>query len=306
VADHDQRMKAAVQQFLPEFVALAVADWAGRFDLSSPDWLPQEVFLDPPQGKRRQVDLVARAPLTQPIGENDEALLHVEIESGESLTDLRRRMPGYRAGLRMRHDLPVLSLALYLDVGLEGVGWDEAVEEIWGEPTDRTRWRYVGLPGLDAMRHAQGDNVLAAALSVLMSVAEDRKAELKATAMERIARANLTVDRRATLVEIVEAYLPLHGPHMSDYNHLLLTEKYQMARQLGETSFEKGEKKGEQKGKREAIRDLLEAWFGPLSEGARQRFEALSPDKLRELSLAMRGAKSLAELGLEDVSNGAS
>jgi hypothetical protein len=182
------------------------------------------------------------------------------------------------------------------------VGWDEAVEEIWGEPTDRTRWRYVGLPGLDAMRHAQGDNVLAAALSVLMNVAEERKAELKATAMERLARANLTQQRRYTLVEIVEAYLPLHGPHVSDYNHLLLTEKYQMARQLAQTSFEKGQDSG----KKETIRSQLEAWFGPLSEGARQRLEALPPDKLRELSLAMRGAKSLADLGLEDASNGVS
>jgi hypothetical protein len=102
MADHDQRMKGAVQAFLPEFVALAVPDWAGRFGFASTEWLQQEVFLNPPQGERRLLDLVARVALTQPVGEATEAILHVEIESGESLTELRRRMPRYRSALRMR------------------------------------------------------------------------------------------------------------------------------------------------------------------------------------------------------------
>src|SRR5262249_21960443 len=126
-------MKLAVQAFLPEFALLAFPDWAAWLGTSSAQWLPQEVFLDPPQGERRLLDLVARMPVTRPIGAAREVVLHVEIESGESLTDLRRRMPRYRAGLKIRYGLPVLSVALYLDVGLQGTDWDEATEEIWDE-----------------------------------------------------------------------------------------------------------------------------------------------------------------------------
>lgn len=300
MADHDQRMKGAVQQFLPEFVALAVPEWGGRFDLSAPAWLPQEVFLDPPQGERRLLDLVARVPVTRAIGTFREALLHVEIEAGESLTELRRRMPRYRAGLRSRYELPILSLALYLEVGLEGVGWDESVEVIWDEPMERTRWRYVGLPRLDAMQHVQGDNLLAVALSGLMRVEDDQRARLKALAMERLGQANLTQKRLHTLLEIVEAYSPLHGPHLSDYNHLLLTEGFQMARQLAQTSFEKGREKGVIDGERQYTRELLEARFGPLSEAVRARLEAWPADRLRELGLGLLQGKTLVEIGLED------
>ena len=41
-----------------------------------------------------------------------------------------------------------------------------------------------------------------------------------------------------------------------------------MARQLAQTTFETGEERGE----KQAVRRLLEAWLGPMSETARQRF----------------------------------
>ena len=194
----------------------------------------------------------------------------------------------------------MLSLGLYLDVGLQGVGWDEAVEEIWDEQTDRSRWRYAGLPQLDALQYVEGDNLLAVALSALMRVPVDRQARLKARAMERLGAAALNPYKSSILVGILEAYLPLHGPHLSDYDHLLMTEEFKMARQLAETTFEKGEKKGEEKGKRNYARKMLEARFGPLSEAAGERLESWPADRLDEVGLGLLQGKSLADLGLED------
>ena len=58
--DHDQRMKLALEEFAAEFVALAEPpEWAGRIDASAPVWQPTELFLDPPQGERRVIDLAA-------------------------------------------------------------------------------------------------------------------------------------------------------------------------------------------------------------------------------------------------------
>ena len=53
------------------------------------------------------------------------------------------------------------------------------------------------------------------------------------------------------------------------------------------TTFEKGL----QQGQRTMLQKLLEARFGPLSPGAQQRFESLSPERLEALALdAAEGA----------------
>jgi hypothetical protein len=65
--DHDQRFKTLIQEFFDDFMRLFFARWAERLDCSSPEWLPQEVFPDPPEGPRRVLDLVARLPAREPI-----------------------------------------------------------------------------------------------------------------------------------------------------------------------------------------------------------------------------------------------
>jgi hypothetical protein len=49
-------------------------------------------------------------------------LIHIEVEADDRITRLRPRMHDYYKGLRDRYHLPVWSLALYLHVGLDGVG----------------------------------------------------------------------------------------------------------------------------------------------------------------------------------------
>jgi hypothetical protein len=302
--DHDQRMKVAVREFLPESQALLLPDWTGRFDLSTPEWQQQEVFLDPPQGERRFLDLIALVGLLQPVEESSQTLLHVEIESGDSVAELRRRMPRYRSALTSRRDVSVLSLALYLSVGLEGRGWDEARVNYWEANLEVTRWAYLGLPALDALAYVEGDNLLGVSLSVLMRCPDERKAWLKARALQRVSVANLTAYRRFLLMEIIEAYLPLVGPHLEEYERLLLTEDFKMVRVLGQTTFEKGFEKGEVQGQRLQMRRMLEDAFGPLGETARGRLESLSAEDLFELGKKFRAAKTLAELGLDEGTNG--
>jgi hypothetical protein len=309
MADHDQRMKVAVREFLAEFAGLTVPSWVGRYRLAEAEWQEQEVFLNPPQGERRVLDLVARVPLAQPIGPATDSLLHVEIESGDSLTALRERMPRYHHTLLYRSVLPVLSLALYLGVGLEGVGWDEAPETYWEEQLGTTRWRYLGLPRLDAFEYVEGDNILGVALSVLMRCPEDQQPRLKLRAMQRVAQAELNAYRRFLLMELIEAYLPLVGPHLQEYQRLLVTEEFQMVRALGQTTFEKGVEQGEErgvlKGQRELLLRQLERRFGPLSPGARTRLESWSVDRLLEAGdKLMTPTTTLIDLGLEDAPNG--
>ena len=129
-ADHDQRLKVLLKEFFEQFFLCFFPLWAKRFDFSDVTWLDKEVFLAPPAGEKRQLDLVAQlsicpdAPPPSPGITGLVILIHVEVESGESVQPLRPRMFEYYVQLRRDSQLPVLPIGLYLRVGLDGIGWD--------------------------------------------------------------------------------------------------------------------------------------------------------------------------------------
>jgi hypothetical protein len=175
--DHDQRFKVMIREFLSEFLTLFFAEWAKRFDFTRIEWLHKEVFLDPPRGETRNLDLVAKIPVTQVVegqraGEEDSwiVLIHIEVEANDRLTHLRPRMHDYYKDLRDRYHLPVWSLALYLKVGRDGVGWDAYEEKLWERRILLFEYPYVGLPALDAPDYGNRENILAVALAALMRV----------------------------------------------------------------------------------------------------------------------------------------
>lgn len=71
MADHDQRMKMAIQQAPLELLALAAPGWAALVE-SAEEWLTNELYPDPPTGERRVIDLVAFLKLKS----GGKALLH--------------------------------------------------------------------------------------------------------------------------------------------------------------------------------------------------------------------------------------
>jgi hypothetical protein len=84
------------------------------------------------KGERRYLDLVARLPVRVPLPRPGAistaswiALVHVEIEATDTVAPLRRRMFEDYEYLRHQYGLPVLTIGLYLRVGLDGVGWDD-------------------------------------------------------------------------------------------------------------------------------------------------------------------------------------
>src|SRR5436305_6916791 len=175
--DHDQRFKVLIQEFFVEFLLRFFAAWAERFDCSAVEWLDKEVFPDPPEGARRALDLVAKLATRQALpgqrpGEPDHwlALVHIEIESPDKATPLRSRMFSSYAQLREKYGLPVLPIALYLRVGLDGIGTDVYEERFWELCPVHYEYLYVGLPALDGVEYVQGDNWLDVALAALMRI----------------------------------------------------------------------------------------------------------------------------------------
>ena len=305
----DQRLKTLIRHFFADFLALFFDEWAARLDLTQVEWLDKELFHDPPEGSRHELDLVARVPMREPSDPAVDAsllLVHVEIESPDRTTRLTARFPYYYHFLRDKYQLPVLPIALYLKVGLDGVGIDHCVEELWGLEINRFQYLYVGLPGLDSVKYVEGDSWLGVALSALMKIPPERAAWLGAEALRRLAVAPLSEQERFLLGECVQAYLSLDEQQRQQYEHLLESEPYAEGRTMKQTIYEQaveeGLEQGLEQGRRQERLDLvcalIEERFSPMTGAIRHELEQRSAEELRSLILKVATAESLDDLGL--------
>src|SRR5262245_58525874 len=308
MAEHDQRFTKLLKEFLPEFFQGFFPQRAAGLDFDGLEWLDKEVFTDPPGGDVFILDLVARLRTRTPQGEEPllaTALVLLEIESREAVAAFRQRMYRYYETLRRKHGCRVLPVALYLRVGLDGIGTDTYVEMYDDMEVLRFNFLYVGLPALDAEQYVTGGNWLGVALAALMKIPAARRAWLRAEALRRVFVECPENDyRRLLLAECIEAYLNLDDQQQLEYEQLIRTPPYQEMIPMMTTTFEKGVlqgiQKGELQGQRRAARLLLEQQFGPLNPAVEQRLNEWSAERLDELVLALRNAPSLKALGLED------
>ena len=304
--DHDQRLKVLLKAFFEQFFLCFFPVWAARFDFREVTWLDKEIFLAPPQGDKRLLDLVARvrirpdAPPPAPGMTEFLALVHIEVESRDSVQPLRPRMFEYYVQLRRDTQLPVLPIGLYLRVGQDGIGWDAYEEHFWEHRLLRFEYAYVGLPALNAEEYVIGKHLLGVALSALMRVPADRRAEVHLEALKRIALSSENDWRRFLLAKCVEAYGELDETQRQRVQALLSTEQYQEVRPLMITTYERGKIEGKIEERRELALLQLEAKFAPLAAEVVQRVAALSPEQLRQLLLDLVKGSSLQELHLAD------
>jgi hypothetical protein len=295
---HDQRFKRLLEEFFRELLELFWPEWAILIDFGTVTWLKEEVFSDPREGKLLRMDLVAKMKLKEPVtadqaGQQDWlALIHIEIESRESLERLRPQVYRYYHKLREKHGLPVLPLAMLLQVGLDGLGVDVYEEHFGKFRPLHFQYLYVGLPALDGKKYLDGNNVLGLALAPLMKVPAGERAELTAKALDRLAKSGENDRRRQMLFECVEAYSPLTESQKKDLKQLLVGEQYSEVRAMNRTWVEEGQIL--------ILQKQLEKRFGPLSAKAKEALDQWPSEELMDLAEAIVDAKSLQELGLED------
>lgn len=320
---HDPRFKKLLQEFFAEFFWLFFPGWAARFDFGSVAWMDKELVSDALQGESRFVDVVATLTTLEPVpgpdGRSAEswlALVHVEIESADSVAPLRQRMFHYYEPLRRRHGLPVLPIGLYLRVGMQGIGWDVYEEHFWEHRLVRFEYPYVGLPALDAEQYVRQDNWLGVALAALMSIPKERRIELAGEALERLVHCPENTYRKSLLCECVAAYLPIDEEQFRQFEDMLryhpdpgvqamsvglLDDVKERGRLEGKLEGKlEGRLEGVLEGQRELLRNQLEARFGPLPASVAARLQAWPTDRLTELGCALLSAMSLDELGLGD------
>lgn len=118
------------------------------------------------------------------------ALVHVEVEA-RYRPEIDRRVAGYYMQIRLRHDLPVLPIALCLRGGAPGITVRSVVEAELGAEIDCFRYYLLGLQGSRAEEYLARDQPLAWALAALMRPETLSRAEHKLACLQRIAAAPL-------------------------------------------------------------------------------------------------------------------
>lgn len=292
--DHDQRLKTLIKVCFREFFELFFDRWAARLDFSEVEFLNQETFPDPPEGDRHLLDIVAKLKTREsiPLGGGTDpeellALIHIEIESLDRATNLRPRFKDYYLDLRREHGLPVLPIAVYLKVGLDGIGVDGYAESFWELETLRVQFLYVGLPALDAVEYVRRENPLGWALISLMKIPKDRMRELGREAFELLRDSSLPDQKRYLLMECLDAYLPLDGKELEEFHRLFLGSSDSGVKAMHQTYFEKlraeGRNEGRNAGIEESRTQSLRDYRQTLSQVLRERFGAISADLLQRI-----------------------
>ncbi len=303
---HDERFKLLLREFLGEFFELFFPDLVGLLNFAAAVWLQQELITDPPAGEKRTIDLLVQIPLLQAAEDAppQTVLIHIEVESDDTVQPFRRRMYDYYHHLTHVLNLNVLPVAVYLRVGLEGRGRDVYQTEVLGRTPLYFEYDYVGLPALPGADYLAQGNLLGQTLSALMHWPRQERARAAVEALERIVGSAEAPRRKMLLCDTVNAYAPLDDDQRVELVSLLREPKRKEVAMIGKTWFEEGVETGLEKGlhtgQRQLLLALLEEQFGTLSEAARQRLEAWPAEQLTDLGRKLLHAESLTELGLGD------
>jgi hypothetical protein len=322
--DHDQRFKALIRDFFPDFLRLFFPEISDRLDLSTVEWLDTEILPDPPEGSRHLLDMVARVqaiPESNQPPEDMLALVHLEIESSDKTTLIKPRLPAYFLHLRNRYQIPIMPIVLYLRVGMDGIGVDNVEIAFFGRPIMRFSYYYVGLPALDALQYLERDNWLGIALTALMNMPREQVPWIGAEALRKLSEAPLNEQQKFLLSDCVEAYLPLDEAGQKLFQQITHSENYARLNAMNKTTYDRGMEQGIEKGiekglekglekgiergvEKERLRilrvaeALLRQKFGLISSKALTELKQLNSEQLEELLVSMESAQTLADLGL--------
>ena len=281
---HDQIWKTLLVHFVQDFFQLIHPKLAASLDLSNVAWLDKESFLDFPKGKHVEADLLGKAKTRD--GEDRILLLHHEFEATfRTTTDAR--INRYILYLRLKHDLPVLSVVLFLKGGPKGLQIRSVVDRIGDLEVYRASYCAFGFKGLLAEEWLKRPEPLAAAFASLMRSKVWDPVEKKFQCLRAITQAKVNEACRIALADVVKTYVELTPEEAERFAAELTQERNQEIREMemswsqklraeGEAiGLVRGRDEGRAQGVRSAIVLLWENKFGSLSDVTRERLEEI-------------------------------
>lgn len=311
MTSHDQLAKELFQTFFAGLVRLAAPDVAVQLRLDEAEFLNQQMFTDWPEGDRREVDLLASVPTVEESG--GRVLIHVEVEA-QARSRMRKRVWQYSMQIRLRFDLPVLSILINLRGGRAGVRRERLRERFGDEEAVRFQYRAFSLSGCQAAEYLALPEPLAWALAALMRPGTWSRAEQKIECLRRVAAADLPARSRLLLGNWIETYIQLDERDAAEYDRLrslasneeVKTMELTWAERMELQGVEKGMEKGLEQGLtagiqalRQVVVRLLGRRFGPVPETVQRKVEAIdSMESLGSLAEKVLEVESIEEMGL--------
>jgi uncharacterized protein DUF4351 len=301
---HDQLAKDLLRHFLADLLRLAEPRLAAQLRPEAAVFLDKELFTALPEGRRREIDLLAEIPAKS--GRGRPALLHVEVES-TARRGIGQRLWRYLNLLQARHGRPVVTIVITLKRGRPGLRRERVEIRVRCRRVALFYYTALGLAGSPAGDYLARPEPLAWAFAALMRPGRLSRAELKLACLRRIAHADLAELPRFVLVNWVETYVQLTPEEAAEYDALRAREGNREVQAMQKTWAEKLEDKGVAKGravgKTEGARKILlrqlRQRFGPLPAEAERRVEQVSSlARLTRLADKVLVARSLEEMGL--------
>ena len=309
--NHDQLFKELLHSFLPEFLLLVAPRQAHRLKLEHGRFLDQETFADFPDGDLRRADVVYATETLD--GEPELILVHIEVES-RFRGDFDQRMARYGLSLFLRHKVPILPLAVFLQGGASGDSrngreiYPRVVElDAAGFWFNRYRYLACALSRGEAEKYLTRQDPLAAALAALMPYQAGSPADHKLQCLRRILTAReLSPARSFQLAHIVDTYIQLETDEEEKFRQIITDVLGKEATTM-ETSWDRfvaertrhAEAIGLVLGMRRMLLRLLESRFGDLPEPVLQTVEdCQDPEQLERWSEAVLTAPDLGAMGL--------
>jgi hypothetical protein len=184
--DYDQLCKSLLQTMFDDFMRLFFPQVAEQLILDSPEWLPTEMFVAPPEGERRYPDLIAKVRLRD--GRTAVIVIHLEIQERRD-PQLGKRMHEYYTIVRIGTGCEVFSVALQFHREPDAkAAIERAVytESCLGEERLWFSYHRILVPLLSAEEYLAKENPLGLALATRMK--KPRRLRGKALAVEVMER----------------------------------------------------------------------------------------------------------------------
>ena len=162
---HDQRFKEFLREFFQDFLKLFYPDVEARLQFKNIEFPETELFIDFPDGERREADVVAKLETLD--GSPELVLIHVEVQSRPE-RDFEARMFEYYALLWSRYKIPIFPIVLYLHGGDAGTSQEEYHVKLFGRDVVRFRYESVRLERMNAEEYLRQGGPVGAALAALM------------------------------------------------------------------------------------------------------------------------------------------
>jgi hypothetical protein len=285
--DHDQLFKELLSTFFVEFIELFLPNVAEIMDRDSITFLPQEYFTDLITGDRKIIDLLAKVRLRNQEASEQEAffLIHLENQSF-SEADFAQRVFFYFAKLHQEYRLPIYPVVIFSFDQPKRPEVSQYQVTLADQEILRFNFTAIQLNQLSWRDFLNQPNPIAAALMAKMQIQPSDRPKVKAECLRLLATLKLDPARTRLISGFVDTYLTLN-----------VTEEQTFQTELDKMGLNKEERVMEivtswmRTGMRNEAEKLvlrqLNRRFGPIETEIEQQIQALSIDRVEDLSDAL-------------------